>query len=42
MAEFVRIKCENAGMKQSEIADRLSYSSSTLQTYKIAINMLSA
>ena len=31
MADFMRIKYENPKLKQSEIANRLSYSSSTLE-----------
>ena len=41
MAVFMRIKYENPKLKQSELTDRLSYSSSTLQRYKNDINMLS-
>ena len=41
MADFMRIKCENPKLKQSEIADRLGYSSSTLQRYRNDKNMLS-
>ena len=37
----MRIKYENSKLKQSEIADRLGYSSSTLQRYRNGINMLS-
>ena len=31
MADFMRVKSENAEMKQPEIANQLSYSTSTLQ-----------
>ena len=41
MAVFLRVKYENPTMKQSEIANRLSLSSSTLQRYRNDINMLS-
>ena len=37
----MRIKYENPKMKQSEIANQLGYSSSTLQRYRNDINMLS-
>ena len=36
----MRMKYEIPKMKQSETADRLSYSSSTLQRYRSDINML--
>ena len=39
-ADFMRIKYENPKLKQSEIADQLGYSSSTLQRYRNDINML--
>ena len=41
MADFMRIKYENPKLKQSEIANRLGYSSSTLQRYRNDVNMLS-
>ena len=41
MADFMRIKYENPRLKQSEIADRLNCSSSTLQSYRNGLNMLS-
>ena len=41
MADFMRIKYENPELKQSEIAYQLSFSSSTLQRYRIDMNMLS-
>ena len=40
MADFMRIKYEKPKMKQSQIADRLGMSSSTLQRYRNDINML--
>ena len=41
MVDFMRVKYENAEMKQSEIANQLGMSSSTLQRYRNDINMLS-
>ena len=41
MADFMRVKYENPKMKQSEIANQLGMSSSTLQRYRDDINMLS-
>ena len=41
MAKFMQIKFENPKLKQSEIADQLGYSRSTLKTYRNVINMLS-
>ena len=41
MADFMRVKYENPKMKQSEIANQVGYSTSTLQRYKNDINMLS-
>ena len=41
MADFMRDKYENPKMKQSEIANHLGYSTSTLQRYRNDINMLS-
>ena len=41
MADFLRVKYENTKMKQSEIANQLGLSSSTLQIYRNDINMLS-
>ena len=41
MADFMRGKYENPKMKQSEIANQLGMSSSTLQRYRNDINMLS-
>ena len=41
MADFMRLKYENPTMKQSEIANQLSLSSSTIQRYRNDINMLS-
>ena len=39
MADFMRLKYENPKMKQSEIANLLSLSSSTIQRYRNDINM---
>ena len=41
MADFMRVKYENPKLKQYEIANQLSLSSSTLQRYRNDINMLS-
>ena len=41
MADFMRLKSENPKKKQSEIANQLSLSSSTIQRYRKDINMLS-
>ena len=41
MADFMKLKYENPRMKQSEIANQLGMSSSTLQRYRNDINMLS-
>ena len=41
MADFMRLKYENPKLRQSEIANRLGYSSSTLQRYRNDVNMLS-
>ena len=41
MADFMKIKYENPKMKQTEIANQLGMSSSTLQRYRNDINMLS-
>ena len=41
MADFMRVKYENQKMKQSEIANQLGYSTSSLQRYKNDIHMLS-
>ena len=41
MANFTRIKYQNLKLKQSEIANELGYSSSTLQRYRNDKNMLS-
>ena len=41
MAKFMQIKFENPKLKQSEKADQLGYSSSTLQIYRNDINLLS-
>ena len=40
MADFLRVKYENPKLKQSEIANQLSLSSSALQRYRNDINML--
>ena len=39
MADFMRIKNENPKLKQSEIANQLSHSTSTSQRYRNDINM---
>ena len=41
MNDFMYIKYQNPKMKQSEIANELNLSSSTLQRYRDDINMLS-
>ena len=41
LAKFMQIKFENLKMTQSEIANQLSYSNSTLQRQRNGINMLS-
>ena len=41
MADFMRLKYENPKLKQSQIANQLGYSTSTLQRYRNDINMLS-
>ena len=41
MADFMRIKYENPKMKQSQTANQLSYSTSTLQRFRNDINMFS-
>ena len=41
MADFMKLKYENPKLKQSEIANQLGISSSTLQRYQSDINMLS-
>ena len=41
MADFMRVKYENPRMRQSEIANQLGMSSSTLQRYRNEIKMLS-
>ena len=41
MADFMKLKYENQKMKQSEIANHLSLSSSTIQRYRNDINMQS-
>ena len=41
MADFMRLKNENPETKQSEIANQLNLSSSTIQRYRNDINMLS-
>ena len=35
MCDFMRVKYENQKLKQFEVADRLGYSSSTLQRYRM-------
>ena len=39
MADFMRVKYENPKMKQSEIANQLGMSSSTLQRYRNDVNL---
>ena len=41
MADFMKVKYENPKMKQSEIANQLGMSPSTLQRYRNDVNMLS-
>ena len=41
MADFMRLKYENPKLKQSEIADQLSYLTSILQRFRNEKNMLS-
>ena len=41
MADFMRVKYENPKMKQSDIANQLGMSSSTVQSYRNDIKMLS-
>ena len=41
MADFTRMKYKNPKMKQCEIANQLSYSTSTSQRYENDIKMLS-
>ena len=41
MADFMKVKYENQRLRQSEIANQLGISSSTLQRYRNDINMLS-
>ena len=41
MADFMKVKYENPRMKQSEIANQINSSTSTLQRYRNDINMLS-
>ena len=42
MADFMRVKYEKPKMKQSEIANQLGKSASTLQRYRKEIKMLSS
>ena len=41
MADFMRLKYENPRMKQSQIANQIGLSTSTLQRYRNDIKMLS-
>ena len=41
MADFMKVKYENPKSKQSQMADQLGLSTSTLQRYRNDINMLS-
>ena len=40
MADFKQLKYENSKLKQSEIANQIGYSFSTLQRYRNVINLL--
>ena len=40
MADFMRIKYDNPKLKQSQIANQLGYSTSTLQRYRDDKNLL--
>ena len=41
MADFMRLKYENSRTKQSQVANQIGLSTSTLQRYRNDINMLS-
>ena len=41
MADFMRVKYENPKMKQSQMANQIVLSTSTLQRYRNDLNMLS-
>ena len=41
MADFMRLKYDNQTLKQSQLANQLDYSTSTLQRYSNDTNMLS-
>ena len=41
MADFMRVRNENPKKKQSQIANQISLSTSTLQSYRNDLNMLS-
>ena len=41
IAKFMQTKFDNPNLKQSQIADQISYSSRTLQRYENDVNMLS-
>ena len=41
MADFMKLKYENPRMKQSQIANQIGLSTSTLQRYRNDINMIS-
>ena len=41
MADFMRMKYENPRLKQSEIANQLGYSTSSLKRYRNDVNMVS-
>ena len=41
MADFMKLKYENPKMKQSQVANQIGLSTSTLQRYRNDINMLS-
>ena len=42
MAKFMQINFENPKRKQSELAEHLGYSSSTIKRYRNDLNMLSS
>ena len=42
MVDFMQLKYENPNLEQSQIANQLRYSTSTLQSYRNVINMLTS